>query len=77
VVDFQLSDALPNAHSVGLVGAMLDDTRTASAPPFIVGATYDDEDGKYKVLSVEGARMTFERQDGSKGQTENIPLKAR
>ncbi|MGB2624327.1 MAG: hypothetical protein WA857_04055 [Candidatus Acidiferrum sp.] len=46
-------------------------------PPFIVGSTYEDERGKYTVLSVEGARMTFERPDGSKNHTADIPLKAR
>jgi hypothetical protein len=46
-------------------------------PPFIVGATYEDELGKYTVLSVEGALMTFERPDGSKKHTTDIPLKAR
>lgn len=46
------------------------------APPFIVGEAYEDELGKYKVLSVEGVRMTFER-DGTTQHTDNIPLKAR
>jgi hypothetical protein len=45
-------------------------------PPFIIGATYADEISEYKILSVEGARMTFERPDGSTKHTNDIPLKA-
>lgn len=46
-------------------------------PPFVIGATYEDLHSKYKVLSVAGAHMTFERPDGSKGHSDDIPLKAR
>jgi hypothetical protein len=44
--------------------------------PFSVGKIYEDENGKYKVISVIGARMTFERPDGSRNHSDNIPLKA-
>jgi hypothetical protein len=50
--------------------------QTSLPPPFIVGEMYEDEIGKYKVLSVEGTHMTFERLDGTQNHTENIPLKA-
>jgi hypothetical protein len=49
---------------------------TPSPPPFIPGKTYEDEISEYKVLTVEGTRMTFERLDGSLGHTDNIALKA-
>jgi hypothetical protein len=49
---------------------------TTLPPPFIVGEMYEDEIGKYKVLSVEGTRMTFQRLDGTQNHTENISLKA-
>jgi hypothetical protein len=38
------------------------------ALPFIVGETYEDRSGKYKVISVQGKSMTIER---SGGKTEN------
>jgi hypothetical protein len=50
---------------------------TPQPPPFNVGESYEDEHGKYKVLSVLGAHMTFERPDGDRGHTDDIPLKAR
>ncbi len=46
-------------------------------PPFIIGAAYNDELGKYEVHSIVGARMTFGRPNGSVGHTDDIPLKAR
>jgi len=49
---------------------------TSLPPPFIVGKIYEDEISTYKVLSVDRSRMTFERPDGTKVQTDNIPLKA-
>jgi hypothetical protein len=45
-------------------------------PPFILGGMYEDEISKYKVISLEGSRMTFERLDGTQAYTDNIPLKA-
>ena len=45
-------------------------------PPFTVGESYEDEQSEYKVVSVEGSRMTFERPDGAGGYTVNIALKA-
>lgn len=45
-------------------------------PPFVVGRAYEDMNGKYIVLSLVGNHMTFERPDGSRGQTDDIPLKA-
>jgi hypothetical protein len=45
-------------------------------PPFIPGETYEDEISGYKVVTVEGTRMTFERPDGSQVHTDNIALKA-
>jgi hypothetical protein len=51
---------------------------TSRPPPFIIDATYEDERGQYMILSVEGARMTFERRGSTTQQhTDDIPLKAR
>ena len=36
-------------------------------PPFIIGETYEDWDGPYKVISFSDSRVTFERPDGSQG----------
>ena len=49
---------------------------TPLPPPFIVGAVYEDEISKYKVVSLEGSCMTFERLDGTRAYTDDIPLKA-
>jgi hypothetical protein len=49
---------------------------TPSPPPFVVGQVYEDEKGEYRVLSVEGTRMTFEYLQGARGHSDNIALKA-
>jgi hypothetical protein len=46
-------------------------------PPFIVAEAYEDMKGKYRVLSIEGARMTFVYLDSNReGHSDDIPLKA-
>lgn len=48
----------------------------SSPPPFVVGQVYEDEKGEYRVLSVEGTRMTFEYLQGAIEHSDNIELKA-
>lgn len=45
-------------------------------PPFIVGETYLDRDGEYKVIAVAGDKLTIERADGSRA-VQDVALKAR
>ncbi len=45
-------------------------------PPFIVGETYLDRDGEYKVIAVAGDKLTIERADGSRA-VQDVSLKAR
>ena len=44
--------------------------------PFVIGETYADRVGEYKVISVEGNKMVFEYTDGRRcnGQTETKAL---
>lgn len=36
-------------------------------PPFLPGEVYEDRVGQYRIISVEGARVIFERDDGTRG----------
>ncbi len=49
---------------------------TPAPPPFVVGQVYEDEKGEYRVLSVEGTRITFEYLHGAIKHSDNIALKA-
>ncbi len=44
--------------------------------PFIVGETYEDEISEYRVVSIEGPRMTIRRPNGELQHSDNISLKA-
>jgi len=49
---------------------------TPAPTPFVVGQVYEDEKEEYRVLSVEGTRITFEYLHGAAGHSDNIALKA-
>jgi hypothetical protein len=47
-----------------------------SSQPFVVGGTYADRRGEYKVISLEGKRVELEYKDGTRG-IGDVEIKAR